>query len=381
MKFQFKIYNPDIVDCSSCPNTIYPDPESREVLLKILLRVCESEVVTKIGKFSFWFGDIALQSPNVYGYDYKGWKRDDSRYILQTGKKSEFDKISGFYIENEDDAKKRIENLKYFGGRDAKKAYYIKPGLDGIRKGIKIIKTLYNGQKEVLPIYLKNFELRHFSFTCGVIWEMNEEHEKLENGLYNTPDYERDSISGGSSELGFDFGFSNFGGDSYSIFHSERYLNHLNSITEILDQIVPGKYEAGPLDYYGLLGWGVLKKEGRKLIPADLKDFYNAEIRFDNDLSRIHREKDELEHIIIEQKALTIQKLAEIVNISLKSAENLIYELIGSGVDGFLDKGVLKFTSEPYEITPKLFNIIDKIEEERFKIAYREIVEENEGSK
>ncbi len=60
MKIQFKIYNIDTVDCSSCPNTIYPDPESIDILLKILERVFESDIVHRIGSFTFLLDDIEL---------------------------------------------------------------------------------------------------------------------------------------------------------------------------------------------------------------------------------------------------------------------------------------------------------------------------------
>lgn len=170
MKFQFKIYNIDIVDCSSCPNTIYPDPESRDILLEILIRVCESDVVFRIGRFKFWLDNIELQSPNVYGTDYKDWEDEDSRYDSQTGKEAEINKLLDLHVEREGDTRERIKKLKYFERQNTKKAFYIELGLKGIKKGINYINALYNNQRESLPNYLKDLNLKHFRFEGGVIW-------------------------------------------------------------------------------------------------------------------------------------------------------------------------------------------------------------------
>ena len=137
MKIQFKIYNIDFIDCSSCYNTIFPDPESHEILLEMILRVCESDVISRIGQFEFWLDDIELQSANIYGSDYEGWKRDESSYDLHTGEYAERNKISGLYIEREDDARERIKNLKYFRRRNTQKAFYM------IIKRMRIISLLH----------------------------------------------------------------------------------------------------------------------------------------------------------------------------------------------------------------------------------------------
>ena len=43
-----KIFNKEIVDCSSSVNMLYPNPKSRLLLLDIITKLCESEVVTNI---------------------------------------------------------------------------------------------------------------------------------------------------------------------------------------------------------------------------------------------------------------------------------------------------------------------------------------------
>jgi predicted HicB family RNase H-like nuclease len=61
------------------------------------------------------------------------------------------------------------------------------------------------------------------------------------------------------------------------------------------------------------------------------------------------------------QKALPIEKLAQALNNSKEEAENLIYELVAEGVDGSMEEGVFKFSSNTEEVINKLNVLIDKI--------------------
>lgn len=273
MKFQFRIYNLEVVDCSSCFNTIFPDPETREILLQIILKVCESDVIAAIGSFNFRLDTIEFQSPSVADTDDEDWKKNNSKYDLHSDENAKKNKIAGLIVEKEEYARNRIANLKYFRSNKTKKAYYIKPGLDGIRKGIGYIRQLYNNQKADLPEYLKNMKLQHFTFSAGVIWEMNVSfRQERETGNYDFIDYERDNIEGSSDESGFGFSFGNFGGDE-DIYRSEYYLDHLNNITKVLDEVAPGKYMAGPDEMKDLLEYELLKKEGRKLVVGDEENY------------------------------------------------------------------------------------------------------------
>ena len=265
MKIQFKIYNIDIIDCSSCYNLIYPNPASREILLEMILRVCESDVISRIGQFKFWLDDIELQSPIVYGAGGYKHKSENSRYNLQVGTKAELNKLSGLYVELKEDALERIIEPSWEGRHGlfiCNRVFYIEPGLNGIRKAIMYIRSLYSNQRNNLPDYLKELNLKHFGFSSGIIWRMNKDWGKSKDGIFESIDYERDRIGASSTESGIEFGFGNFGGDSPDIYTSERYLTHLNKITEVLDGIAPGKYMAGPDEMEELLKVDVLKKEG-----------------------------------------------------------------------------------------------------------------------
>ncbi|NVM45637.1 MAG: hypothetical protein HWN79_12045 [Candidatus Lokiarchaeota archaeon] len=44
--------------------TSYDVVESRDSLLQIVQKICESEVVAAVGSYHFWFDSIVLRSPN-----------------------------------------------------------------------------------------------------------------------------------------------------------------------------------------------------------------------------------------------------------------------------------------------------------------------------
>jgi len=291
MRIQFKIFRKDIIDCSSCHNTIYPDPESRDILLQILLKVCESDVVSRIGQFTVRLDTLELQSPMVKGWDDRRSKEGGSGYEFLTDKEAEQNKISGLFVENEEDAKERIKNLSYFKSYKTTKAYYIKPGLEGIRKAISYITDLYNYNRDNLPNHLRYIKLRHFSFSMGVIWKMNE-HWTVRDGVCDYISYEHDTLGCDSSDSGFGFGFGNFGGDSLDIYYSPDYLEHLDAIQKILDEIAPGTYEADPLDRDELLQAGFLKREGRNHVKISMEEGDKLVENFDNILFRRELKED-----------------------------------------------------------------------------------------
>ena len=133
-EFKIKIYDPEVVDCSSCYNYIYPNPESREILLEMILRLYESDVVSRIGQFRFWLDGIELQSPGVIGeWYYKDEK--ENTFDLQRGQEAEDNKLSGFFVEKKEEMLIRIKKNNIFS---------IEPGLNGIRQAIFYLKALYN---------------------------------------------------------------------------------------------------------------------------------------------------------------------------------------------------------------------------------------------
>lgn len=253
----FKIFNPEIVDCSSYHSTIYPDPKSGIILLQILLGVCESEAVTRIGEFSYGFNDEAYSSPRVevsnYGTPY---------FELQQGKDAELNKLANLYVEPKDYAIKRFKEefknsveMGYI--ENPVELKYIFPGLDGIRYAVSHLMDVLQNRNP--PTF--------YGVSIGVIWKLEESYLKLPNGSYDHIDYERSVIQAlsQSSKIRFAFSTSEIISEMYSY---EEYLRHLDLIQKVLENIAPGKYEADPVDREDLLEAGFLKRDGwRHIVP------------------------------------------------------------------------------------------------------------------
>ena len=193
---------------------------------------------------------------------------------------------------------------------------------------------------------------------------MNQEWKTSNDEKYYSFNYENDYIMGSSTSSGFVFGFGNFGGDRYDIYATESYLKHLDSIQEILDEITPGKYEADPLDRDALLKAGFLEREGRKHIVPNIEnedEIIDKVERIELEINRKKMEKERVQDIILDQKALPIDQLAQALYISHEDAENLIYELVSEGIEGILAEGIFKFTNDLREVISKLFELIDKM--------------------
>ena len=280
MKLQFKIFRKDIIDCSSCHNTIYPDPESSELLLDILLGVCESDAVLVIGEFSVLINDILLQTPKIDVSNYS-----KPAYELQSGVKAEVNKISKLYIEPKQESRERLKIPEH---KFIRESHYIEPGLQGVQKGIRYIKSLYKSDREPLPEYLKDEILKKFAVTIGVIWKMDEwKRDRNFEGNYDHIDSERDLITAISTSSEIKFFFSN--NDNYMIHTHEYYLEHLNTIQRVLEQVAPGMYEADPMNREDLLKIGFLKRENRmhvipneeerKELELDRREFYQNKNR------------------------------------------------------------------------------------------------------
>jgi len=279
MRIHIKIYNKEIIDCSSCHNTIYPDPESSELLLDILQGVCESDAVLVIGEFSVVINDILLQTPKIDVNNYS-----KPTYELQSRVKAEVNKIARLYIEPERESRERLKVPEH---NFIKESHYIEPGLQGVQKGIRYIKSLYKNDRETLPDYLKDEILEKFTISIEVIWKMDGKHYLRPNGTYDHIDSERDLINAISTSSEIKFFFSN--NDNYMIYASKDYLEHLNTIQKVLEQVAPGMFEADPMNRENLLEIGYLKRkdrlhiipneEERRELELDEREFYQNKNR------------------------------------------------------------------------------------------------------
>jgi F0F1-type ATP synthase membrane subunit b/b' len=104
-----------------------------------------------------------------------------------------------------------------------------------------------------------------------------------------------------------------------------------------------------------------LKDLGRKLE----KKYKNKKVilKTNSQISQVDKEriKKRLQGLIKLQKSIPIEKLSQTLNIPKGEAENLIYELAAEGIEGELEEGVFKFTSDPETVLSKLFELVDKM--------------------
>ena len=106
-----------------------------------------------------------------------------------------------------------------------------------------------------------------------------------------------------------------------------------------------------------------LARELEKLVnESGLKGLEDSiETYFRSSIADKEQMKGRISDLIMVQNVLPIKILAEVLNIAVENAENLIYELAADGIDGKLEEGVFKFTSAPEEVIAKLFELIDEI--------------------
>jgi len=268
-------------------NSIYPDPESKDILLQVLLKICESDVVAAIGCFHFWLDNIELRSPDAHGF--LDDKEGERKYELKTGLAAKQNKLAGLYVEKEEETRNRISNSVI------KTSHYIEPGLNGIRKAISYIKSLYTEERDKLPRYLMKIKLKYFRFSIGVIWDMDRDIRVMEDGTFEFFHHERDDISGRFDQSGCLINFYNSDKEYYYTYNKPYFINHLNKIQKILDEISPEKYEPHPEgEYYTLLKLGIINRKGREFYTIDEKIFEEAVDLHMEEISEKIREENKL---------------------------------------------------------------------------------------
>ncbi len=282
-------------------NTVYPEPESLDILLRILLSVCESEAVSAITSIYVYLDDIVIKSPETEVTNY-----DNPDYKLQTGDKAQQNKILNLSIEKEDVALNRLDNQNRTSIFTTK-YYFIESGLEGVRKAVDCLNWIYNNKRKNLPEYLKDVDLTNFSFSVTVIWKMYEEDSKYPDGTFADLGGEADSITAvynhPSVSTPFYFWFSN---DYYiKVYSDERYLKHLDIVQAVLDGIYPGKYEADPCDRDDLTNIGYLKREaGRHKVPSREESF-----KLEEKLIALESEKGKKRRRAIEKRIDELKKI------------------------------------------------------------------------
>ncbi|MFW9972982.1 MAG: hypothetical protein ACFFDF_22545, partial [Candidatus Odinarchaeota archaeon] len=349
----FKVFNKEIIDCSSCYNAIYPNPESIDVLLDMIFLICKSPATLAICRiFVELFLDnqtIALISPFAEGY---GFRSDN---ILQIGKEAAENKVAGLYYETEEKLKNRIKPPPHYH------PYYILPiGLNGIEKAIQLIKNIQNAKYEDLPEILRNKKFKSFRFYIWAIWSLEAEfaYHEIEEGRKVF------SYSKGTAEFTAESSNLTLTINPYGdIQLSPHYLKFLDYITEALGTKWPNKYEATAVN-------GVSYFEGFEKYNLRVKPFPKSKIELLDIILKLC--ESEIIETIIKTHFKIISKKPFIIDINSPWIEAPYGKYFKDHIEKIIEKYELKEGINPEKNKIKGILIRKDLETNKCELKSRE---------
>lgn len=163
-EFKLKIYNPEVVDCSSTWAYLTPPIESIKLSINIILELLKSDLIVNIGKIEliFDFGEdssyTTYKSPDVldkYFLDVLDYDLD--LYDIYQGPKAEENRLNELYVERKEKTEARTR--KHQEELDKKypqkyKSFILPPGIQGVMQAIKIIQELNIGSVRFGSMYI-----------------------------------------------------------------------------------------------------------------------------------------------------------------------------------------------------------------------------------
>ena len=163
-EIKLKIFNPEVVDCSSTWSYLAPPIESLELLVDILLKLLQSNLIINIGKIELTISPrensphTTYYSPKVidkYFLDVLDYDLDS--YDLYQGPEGEDNKLNELYVEKKEGFEIRIRNLQERLDKKHPQKYkylMLSPGIEGIKEAIKAMQDLDMGVKDSSVDYL-----------------------------------------------------------------------------------------------------------------------------------------------------------------------------------------------------------------------------------
>lgn len=176
MKIELKLYNSDVVDCSTGFVNIVPDEFNLRVLLDMILKIVESDFIQAIGEFGIQFQGnvgslITIQSPYTteeWGFNqnyYKSCGIQKKNIIKQDSEESKENKTYGLYVENLESAISRKSNDKTTS--------VVQSGLRGIKEAIQVIYCVLdknvNHYPSMIPRDLDSIIFLSLSISIGFV--------------------------------------------------------------------------------------------------------------------------------------------------------------------------------------------------------------------
>lgn len=163
-EIKLKIFNPEVVDCSSTWGYLAPPIESLELLVDILLKLLQSNLIINIGEIELKISPRE-NSPNTTYYSPKVIDKyfldvldyDLDSYDLYQGSKGEDNKLNELYVEKKEGFEIRIRKLQERLEKKYPQEFkylILSPGIDGVKHAIKIIQDLDLGAGDSSVNYL-----------------------------------------------------------------------------------------------------------------------------------------------------------------------------------------------------------------------------------
>jgi hypothetical protein len=248
-----KIYNTEVIDCSSSWNEVIPSPESRLLLIDIFIKICESDAVRALAGHSLnldfkgsldefhYHTDLEFNSPLPFGHiSQLDYKHSISSLNYQTGAEAENNKINGLFIESAPLALERIGIERRYMPYGV---HLLPPGLRGIKRSISIVRSYLSHNYKNLPTVCPHLELKNFEFGAVVIWNAwTEYREDSEIGQYISGEY--DHIRADSRTMQLHLGGICEGGQQ----GRENGAKHYPDIQKVLEEYWPNQFEVRELN-------------------------------------------------------------------------------------------------------------------------------------
>ncbi|TFF90951.1 MAG: hypothetical protein EU548_00375 [Promethearchaeota archaeon] len=141
---------------------------------------------------------------------------------------------------------------------------------------------------------------------------------------------------------------------------SESNLKDLSELDNLGEKIEEAVKKSGIEDIGEKIEAQINEKDLEKIIKQKYKS-KGPKAETAKESVEKERLKKRVRGLIKLQKSIPIAKLAQILDISEEQAENLIYEIAAEGIEGDLEEGVFKFSTDPDEVIEVLYQLIDRI--------------------
>ena len=173
IRIDLKIFNSEVVDCSTGFVNVIPDEVSLRILVDMVKTIIEADFIKTIGVFSVQFqGNVGsmvrYECPYVcedHGFNnkvYESYGITQKDITKQNTTKSRDDKTFGLFVESFEPAKLRKQGDK--------NVHLVPSGLSGVEEALNVISTILNNERKKYPTHipLELDTIVYFSFGADI---------------------------------------------------------------------------------------------------------------------------------------------------------------------------------------------------------------------